>query len=105
MDEKIAQALMQSLLARLDADARREIPQLEGVVSSLERQALRTLLEPPGHEPQHVQSPLIPPPPPQDLVEEIEEPHAHLETVEEPPPVEEPQPEVLMPGPRGGQFT
>jgi hypothetical protein len=44
LDEKIARALLQSLLERLDADARREAPQMGGVVSPSERAALRLLL-------------------------------------------------------------
>jgi len=83
MDEKIAQALLQSLLARLDADARREIPQLEGVVSSLERHALRTLLESPNTEAEPVETPPVcPPPAPEDLAEKIEEPLENPATVE-----------------------
>ncbi|HTU45350.1 MAG TPA: hypothetical protein VMF91_09820 [Bryobacteraceae bacterium] len=44
MDEKVARSLLESLLSRLKADARREAPQYEGVVSGLERGALAAVL-------------------------------------------------------------
>jgi hypothetical protein len=118
MDEKIAHALLQSLLARLDADARREIPQLEGVISTLERQALRTLLEP-GEEVKPPEAPPIcPPPPPGDLAQETEETPKGQETIEEvvegheaveevledPPIIEGAEPEVFIPGPSAAEF-
>jgi len=106
MDEKIAQALLQSLLARLDVDARREIPQFEGVISNLERQALRSILKLSGGEPEPGEVRTISPPrPPEGPVAEVEDPRACLDTVEEPSPVEKPEPAPLMPGPRAAEFT
>jgi len=104
MDEKVAQALLQSLLARLEADARREVPQFEGVVSSPERQALRSILKLPGGEP----GPAGPTPASgsraaQEPVE-IEHPH-DSETAEEPSPSAEPQPLSSIPGPPPAEFT
>jgi molecular chaperone HscA len=106
MDEKIAQALLQSLLARLDVDARRENPQFESVISGLERQALRSILKLSGGEPKPVEVRAIPPPrAPEVPVEEVEEPHACVETVEESSPVEKPEPVLLTPGPPAAGFT
>ena len=106
MDEKIAQALLQSLLARLEVDARRENPQFEGVISGLERQALRSILKLPGGEPEPVEVTRVPPPrAPEVPLVEIEEPPASVETVEEPAPAAKPEPVLLTPGPRAAGFA
>ena len=52
MDELVARALLASLLERLSADARKEVPQFEGVVSASERQALKILLGRASSEPE-----------------------------------------------------
>ena len=100
MDENIARSLLESLLSRLEADAKREVPQYEGVVSALERKALAAVLAAPVDEPsgETANSSRID----RSVIET--EPHK-LEAFEQPDavPPQPPPPAVLM-GPRPQQF-
>ena len=100
MDENIARSLLESLLFRLESDARREVPQYEGVVSALERKALATVLASPVDRPSGEK----------DYSSEIrvsltKTEQQKLEILEAPAPVP-PQPlvEAALMGPRGQQF-
>ena len=104
MDEKTAKSLLESLLSRLEADARREIPQYEGVVSGLERKALAAIVRSLATDQSRniAASEILASDP--ELAAGRSDSAQHLQTSETISPQEHQTPSAILMGPRSQRF-